>query len=490
MTLRATLALALCASLTAGAAWADTAQVRAANANLRSAPSTSGRVVSTLARGTRLEVLEVSGDWLKVRVLDTKAEGFVSRRLVEVTPGPAAPPAAPGTRTQAPAAPPAARAEGAPVSIDHRDVGCVVAGQYPKFEACFSPDESVGRGRVLFRAAGTDPWYYVDMSREGACYSAILPKPKPQLKTFEYFVDVMDKAFAESHKPERAPEQSFAPRVVDKQEDCDPARKMALFLPRLVKPVVVGIARNPSGGVLSAVAAKAMESKLLLTGFAPDGVIVSSTGAAPGASAGTSTAGSTSAGGAAGGGGIPTIAIVGGALAVGALVAVAAGGGGGDGGSGSGSGSGGGGGSGGSAPGGGGASSVAGPWFGNSSNGNGLNYQFGAEGISCTFRYDTTMNLTQNGTTVGGNMTYTGRGHTCTVPDSEAQQIINAALAGIPDNSGGFPVSGTASGSNVTLSIGGITFAGTFGASTMDLTGSTIAPGVTQFSMTLKHVRQ
>jgi hypothetical protein len=144
---------------------------------------------------------------------------------------------------------------------------------------------------------------------------------------------------------------------------------MALFLPRLVKPVVVGIARNPSGGVLSAVAAKALESKLLLTG------------------------------------------------------------------------------------------------------------------------YDTTMNLTQNGTTVGGNMTYTGRGHTCTVPDSQAQQIINAALAGIPDNSGGFPVSGTASGSNVTLSIGGITFAGTFGASTMDLTGSTIAPGVTQFSMTLKHVR-
>jgi hypothetical protein len=489
MTLRATFALALCASLTAGPAWADTAQVTAANANLRSAPSTSGRVVSTLARGTRLEVLEVSGDWLKVRVLDTKTEGFVSRRLVEVTPGPAAPPAAPGTRTQAPAAPPAARAEGAPVSIDHRDVGCVVAGQYPKFEACFSPDESVGRGRVLFRAAATDPWYYVDMSREGACYSAILPKPKPQLKTFEYFVDVMDKAFAESHKPERAPEQSFAPRVVNKQEDCDPARKMALFLPRLVKPVVVGIARNPSGGVLSAVAAKALESKLLLTGFAPDGVIVSSTGAAPGASAGSSTAGSTSAGGA-GGGGIPTIAIVGGVVAAAALVAVAAaGGGGGDGGSGSGSGSGGGG-SGGSAPGGGGASSVAGPWLGNSSSGNGLNYQFGDEGISCTFRYDTTMNLTQNGATVGGSMTYVGRGHSCTVPDSESQQIINAALAGIPGDAGGFPVSGTVSGANVTLSMGGITFAGTYGATTMDLTGNAPATGLSQFSMTLKHVRQ
>jgi len=251
MTLRATFALALCASLTAGPAWADTAQVTAANANLRSAPSTSS--------------------------------GVVSRRLVEVTPGPAS------------------------VSIDHRDVACVVAGQYPKFEACFSPDESVGRGRVLFRAAG-----------------------------------------------------------------------------------VVGIARDPSGGVLSAVAAKALESKVLLTGFAPDGVIVSSTGAAPGTSAGTSTAGSTSAGG---GGGIPTIAIVGGVAAAGVLVAVAAGGGGG-GDSGSGSGGGGGGGAGAGGAGGGGGSSVAGQCAGNSGNGNGLNYQFDAEGISCTFRYDTTLNLT------------------------------------------------------------------------------------------------
>jgi hypothetical protein len=343
---------------------------------------------------------------------------------------------------------------------------------------------------VLFRAAGTDPWYYVDMSREGVCYSAILPKPKPQLKAFEYFVDVMDKAFAESHKPESAPERAFAPRVVQKQEDCDPTRKMALFLPRLVKPVVVGIARNPAGGVLSAVAAKALEGQLLLTGFASDGVIVASTGAAPGASAGTSTAGSTSAGGAAGGGGIPTIAIVGGVVAAGALVAVAAaGGGGGDGGSGGGGGGGGGGGAGGGG-GGGGASSVAGQWVGNSSSGNGLNYQFGAEGVSCTFRYDTTLNLTQNGASVGGSMTYAGRGHTCTVPDAQAQQIINAALAGIPGDTGGFPVSGTANAPNVTLSIGGITFAGTYGANTMDLTGSYATPGVTSFLMTLKHTRQ
>src|SRR3989442_14563524 len=134
------------------------------------------------------------------------------------------------------------------------------------------------------------------MGREGPCYSAVLPKPKPQIKGFEYFVDVIDKGFAETHKPDRAPEQSFAPRVVKKQQDCDPARKVAAFLARLARPVVVGRAPDSSGNLLDAAAAKLLEGKALLTGFSSDGVVVSSTGAAPGTSAGTSTAGGSAAG--------------------------------------------------------------------------------------------------------------------------------------------------------------------------------------------------
>ena len=179
MTLRAILALALCLCLATGPAWADSARVAAANANLRAAPGPGNRVVATLARGTALEVLESSGEWLRVRVVQTRAEGWISRRLVETT-GSGAVTSPPAARPSAPAAP-AAPAAAATLSIDHRDVGCVVAGQYPKLDACFSPDASVGRGRVLFRAAGTDPWYYVDMSRDGPCYSAVLPKPKPRI---------------------------------------------------------------------------------------------------------------------------------------------------------------------------------------------------------------------------------------------------------------------------------------------------------------------
>jgi len=347
----------------------------------------------------------------------------------------------------------------------------------------------VGRGRVLFRAAGSDPWYYVDMSRDGSCYSAVLPKPKPELKGFEYFVDVIDKAFAEAHKPERAPEQAFTPRVVKKQDDCDPARKMALFLPRLAHPLVVGIARNPAGAVLSAVAAKALESHALLTGFSSEGVIVSSTGAAPGAASASSTTSGSSATAQAGGG-LPKIAIVGGVVAAGALVAVVAAGGGGGSGSGGGSGAGGSGsgGSGGSAPGGGSGTSVAGQWTGNSASGNGLTFQFSDEGVSCSSKYDIAANFTQSGGAVGGNMTYSGRSFTCTASDPELQQILNTVL--LPGDSGGFPLSGTATDTNVTLTISTITFTGTHSRTTMDLNGNLGSSLGLPYTMTLKLVRQ
>jgi hypothetical protein len=218
---------------------------------------------------------------------------------------------------------------------------------------------------------------------------------------------------------------------------------------------------------------------------------VSSTGAAPGAaSSGTSSSSSTGASSSsAAHAGIPKIALIGGAVAAGAVVAVVAarggGGGGGSSPSGSSSPSGGSGGSGGS------GSTVAGQWVGNAASGRGLIYQFGDSGVSCTFTYDITCNLTQSGGSVGGSMNYAGRTHTCTVPDAEAQPIINAALAGIPGDSGGFPINGsTNNAGGVTLAIGGINFAGSYTGSAMDLTGTFASnPGLAQFSMTMKLVR-
>jgi hypothetical protein len=61
--------------------------------------------------------------------------------------------AAPLARAQAPAA-----ASG--VEIDHKAVGCIVVGKYPKMNACFTPAAQLARGRVYFRPEGTPSWYY------------------------------------------------------------------------------------------------------------------------------------------------------------------------------------------------------------------------------------------------------------------------------------------------------------------------------------------
>ncbi len=42
-----------------------------------------------------------------------------------------------------------ARAQG--VSVDHKPVDCIVAGQYSKLDACFTPAPNVARARLYFK---------------------------------------------------------------------------------------------------------------------------------------------------------------------------------------------------------------------------------------------------------------------------------------------------------------------------------------------------
>src|SRR5437667_382395 len=73
-----------------------------------------------------------------------------------------------------------------PVAIDHKEVGCVVANQYPKLDACLVPDARVGRAQIHFRALSTDPWYAVELKPDGPCFSAFLPKPQATTPQIEY----------------------------------------------------------------------------------------------------------------------------------------------------------------------------------------------------------------------------------------------------------------------------------------------------------------
>ena len=85
----------------------------------------------------------------------------------------------------------AATARPEAVAIDHKAVGCIVVGKYPKMNACFTPAAELARSRVYFRPEGVASWYYVDMKSDQPCFTGTLPKPGKKLvgKKIEYYVE-------------------------------------------------------------------------------------------------------------------------------------------------------------------------------------------------------------------------------------------------------------------------------------------------------------
>jgi hypothetical protein len=465
--------LVLTLSLAAGGGWADSVQVDALRVNVRKDPSTASAIVTTASRGEVLEVVERAGDWYRVKTR-SGVEGYVSARLVRAAAPAAAGAPAPGAAT--PAAPARAAAPTAAPSpwtgerpvIVHKDVGCVLAGEFPRLEACFTPAESVGKAQVQFRADEKGPWYYVDMKESGGCRSALLPKPKKEVGTFHYFIEVVDRSFTAVQKPESAPSQSYAPRVVANRRECGQGMMMATGTP--TGSIVMGVARDAGGRVLQAAAAHSAEATASISGFSADGVTMAGTGAAPG-SAG---AGSSSTAQSAGGLSTKTLVIAGGVVGAGALVAVAAGGGGGGSGSGGSSGSGGGGGGGSTAPGGGTTTNtLTGRWVGNAANGGGLTGVVSLEGVTCTVQWDLTSDFVQSGTAFTGTGTSVGRGASCSIP---LPPEINAIING---QSGSGSLSGTASGGSLSFRVGDLTFTGTYTSTRLDATAPLMVEGLT-----------
>jgi hypothetical protein len=210
------------------------------------------------------------------------------------------------------------------VSIAHDEVACLVAGLHPRMDACIAPPDRVGRAQIQFRANDAGLWYAVDLAPGQSCLSAVLPRPLATTRTVEYFVNVIDRSFTESRRPERAPEQPYHARVVARESDCHEMRKAGAFMMQAPGPVAVMIARDASGKALEAAAAQALGAPLP-PGFSPEGVTVSTM--RPGAGGGAARA-------AAGGGiGIGVIAGVGAAVLAGGVLLATKGGDGEDGGS-------------------------------------------------------------------------------------------------------------------------------------------------------------
>ena len=112
------------------------------------------------------------------------------------------------------------------VEIDHKAVGCIVVGKYPKMNACFNPASSLARSRVYFRPEGAASWYYVEMKSDQPCFTGILPRPGKKLvgKKIEYYVEGQDKTFNASRTAE------YDPVVVKSAQECKKDVPVAPFL--------------------------------------------------------------------------------------------------------------------------------------------------------------------------------------------------------------------------------------------------------------------
>src|SRR4026207_2111659 len=112
------------------------------------------------------------------------------------------------------------------LEIDHKAVGCIVVGKYPKMNACFTPTADYAKGRVYFRPEGTPTWYYVDMKSDQPCVTGILPRPGKKLvgKHVCYSLDGQNMAFVPSRT------EGYAPIVVKSAQECKKNVPVAPFL--------------------------------------------------------------------------------------------------------------------------------------------------------------------------------------------------------------------------------------------------------------------
>ncbi len=141
------------------------------------------------------------------------------------------------------------------VSIDHRPVACLVAGKYPRLNACFAPSSSLARARVYFRPAdAASDWYYVEMKSNAPCFQGVLPRPKKQLvgQRVEYYVDAVDRSFAQSRTQEAVAE------VVASESECKPGLPVAPWLQKASVAVFPGMPSGFAGAGLGAAATTAV----------------------------------------------------------------------------------------------------------------------------------------------------------------------------------------------------------------------------------------
>ena len=129
-----------------------------------------------------------------------------------------------------------------------------MAGTNPQVDAGITPEDQVQAGRVYFKSALGDAFFYVEMAPAAGRYVGVLPKPRPDAGPITYYVEGVGRDYGQSQTPE---ERAI---VVEKREDCGdkPIAALGPAEPVRVFSVSGGTALPPGFfGVSSVVAAGA-----------------------------------------------------------------------------------------------------------------------------------------------------------------------------------------------------------------------------------------
>ena len=158
--------------------------------------------------------------------------------------------------------------------IEHQPVHCLLAGKYPRLDACVEPLARVARARVYFRAEGVGAWYYVEMKPEDPCFSGVLPRPKKSLKRVSYYLAVTDRDFAEARTEE------YTTVVVPDGNSCSDGIPAPFLTSASV--VVGGAAALPSGfvggGILAGVGTAAVTTGVAVVGAGAAAAVIAGGG--------------------------------------------------------------------------------------------------------------------------------------------------------------------------------------------------------------------
>lgn len=90
---------------------------------------------------------------------------------------------------------------GAGIRMDK--IECLVAGEYPLFDANMDPSTIVARARVFFHPGTTEEWFFVEMAQmpEGQ-FQGKLPRPRLEASPISYYVQATTTGFVESQTQE------------------------------------------------------------------------------------------------------------------------------------------------------------------------------------------------------------------------------------------------------------------------------------------------